>query len=261
MHADHFYTIGAGHEVCQDYTASGPDFAVLSDGCSSAAHSDWGARMLVQLTSLHLASRPFYPLNIRELLRDANEARFMLGLPFRCLSATLAYVAGYSTVFTATIVGDGYIAARRRDDHTIEKFIKIEYTSGAPHYPAYDINANDREAYHKEFGDGKLRIIGDGAPIEHPLDPKLGSPYLSWNFDRNEYDLVAVFSDGLGQFASPRGEHLDLAALCDFMHFKSLAGRFVQRRCRKVFEEFKKQGIVCRDDFSMIAVYDPDPSK
>ena len=50
MNADHYYTIGNSHSVCQDYAISGlvenGAYAILSDGCSSSPDVDVGARML-----------------------------------------------------------------------------------------------------------------------------------------------------------------------------------------------------------------------
>jgi hypothetical protein len=266
MHADHFYTIGAGHEVCQDYAASGPDFAVLSDGCSSAAHSDWGARMLTRAAFNHLIEgRPLWsPYDLELPMTYVERARLALSLPSSCLRATLAYIQKTpdDKKLSATIFGDGYVAARLRETKQIRQFFKLEYTSGAPYYPCYGMSARAHEQYMEEFGDGVLRVTGDdeGSPIDYKIDEQWGSHFMRWDFNRDEYDLVAVFSDGLGQFASPRENIEDMLALCSFVAFKSLAGRFVQRRCRKAFEEFKKNLITCRDDFSMAAVYDPDPN-
>ena len=52
MNADAYFTIGKEHVqkdpfVCQDYAAVvGPGRVVLSDGCSSSRHTDFGARLL-----------------------------------------------------------------------------------------------------------------------------------------------------------------------------------------------------------------------
>ena len=48
MAADVFYAIGSTHHVCQDFAVANGDFVILSDGCSSAKDSDWGARLLVK---------------------------------------------------------------------------------------------------------------------------------------------------------------------------------------------------------------------
>ena len=58
MNSDSYFEIGNTHQICQDYALSGNYkdmyYSVVSDGCSSAEHSEIGAQILCHVARYNL---------------------------------------------------------------------------------------------------------------------------------------------------------------------------------------------------------------
>jgi hypothetical protein len=269
MIADSYYTIGSTHNECQDYACSGnvegKPFAIVADGCSSAPYSDWGARLLAQALSMQIYNKCTLGENFRTATSNAQFQASGLGLPGSALRATLGCVTVNGGTIQTTLFGDGYIFARKRDGGWIHR--KVEFTSGAPYYPAYEVEKGAREAYLKQFGNSKVIYSGsESEACEMTIDAYLNvNGVLHYNdaFNMKEFDLVAVLSDGLGQFSStkrdttqPVNTPISVEAVWAVLAtFSAYAPGFVKRRCQRAFETFKEKGWTNRDDFSIAAIH------
>jgi hypothetical protein len=203
---------------------------------------------------------------------------YSVGIDLECLNATLLEVIVSKTSLIARVVGDGVIVARRRDaSFTV---IVIEYPSGAPFYPRYSFYRYESatngvyEKYIAAFGrEYTVKVCGwrgPGQPFSEavaearslPDDPVSHADVFE--FPRSDYDLLAVFSDGVHTFTRPtvsetsRGtESIPLSeVLSELMAFKSMKGDFVARRCHAAFRSFAERGWEHSDDFSIAAVCD-----
>jgi hypothetical protein len=267
MNADSFYTIGSTHAVCQDYALSvvteNSAFAIVSDGCSSAPDTDWGARLLAK--SAEIALRRGGGV-VQEAFKAADLLRYGLELDSNSLLATLGWILLKDTSFESCLFGDGNFVARSRKTGKL-RVVTVEFTSGGPYYLKYAFTAGDREDYLKKLGWGKYVIttIEDGV-VQQTQELSVEEGCGGWvcRFPREDYDLVAVITDGLSHFTqkvqtptsiTKNSVKID-SVLQEVMAFKGYAGSFVRRRCHKAFAKFKELGYTNEDDFGIGVVYD-----
>lgn len=274
--ADSYYAIGKSHRVCQDYAEHYSDdrwaVARLSDGCSSAKESDWGARFLLRAAQYHGQLVPLY--------RVAETAAYMAtvaGITRESLNATLLQAAVRTLHLIATVAGDGVVIGRRRDGGF--DISSVEYPSGAPFYPRHSLCGGHPDPdtvynrYLATFGrsylirrwtwaGGKASLCGGSVEERQlPDDPSCHSNVFE--FSRIEYDLLIILSDGIHSFTrlmltetSRITLPIPLADLFgEFLTFKSFKGDFVARRCAAAFKAINGYGWSHYDDFSMAAVY------
>ncbi len=217
---DAFFQQGSSHEVCEDYAVSGPNFAIVSDGCSNGGgpsiSSDWGARFLCKsaeefIETVDLRSSTYMFLttvlvNSNLLLRNFKK------LDPRCLTATLIIVQQIEESFEWLLVGDGVIAAQRHDGTwTIKHF---EFLPGgasgraAPFYLSYTGDHNDVRLYLDQFG-GHVQVDTYNGPLSNPTktsttgtldftDPEGWT--FKGSFPLSEYKACYILSDGITSF-------------------------------------------------------------
>lgn len=272
MNSDSFFTIGQSHKVCQDYAAHGikrfvdvspvqeMPYAIISDGCSGSPNSDFGSRILTKTAEHRL---DFVDRNIcrnSDLLKIVAD----LGLNPACLHATLIIASLENEVFDVKCYGDGVIAARKNDGTIVATQIKFD--SGAPYYLYYDI-ANLWENWVKEFGTKAIKTICSISP--EGKTEEFDSIKFEWEnfvevkFPADDYDLVAIFSDGIESFEQKNttatakySETVPMTTILkEIMAFKSVNGEFVQRRCNAAFKKFKQNNWFNTDDFSVGVIH------
>lgn len=254
MNVDVFFTTGKTHTVCQDYAATaGNEYIVLSDGCSSSPHTDIGARLLCRIA-------------VQDgILGACDRAAPLLGaliLPEQSLDATLLSAERKGGVVQVLMIGDGVVVGRRRDG--VCKIIVVEYPSGAPRYPSYDLNPARRTRYFSEFG-GQMRItttVDKEEVLDVPLKDEPVEP-LVFDFPTEEYDLVLLFSDGVQSFHRPVPNSTCGATspvpltevLAEMLAIKGFVGQFIVRRAKRFLKDASAKGWVHDDDFSVAALY------
>lgn len=242
MNIDSFFSIGSTHRVCQDYTIHNDKQVILSDGCSSAQYSDTGARILAHTASYYST------FSYDWILHYAFKAAETIGLTNDCLCATLIKATANEANFVVEMSGDGTIISRRAVDGELEIF-DIGFSSGAPYYLKY--NFDGRQRYLAEFGD-EFSVNGEIQPEGYLTTYPEGVIKKTYPFE--EYDMVAIFSDGLSSFQNKSGHYPMEEVLREAMAIKGFAGSFVQRRCRKMLEKLKNDDCFNTDDFSMGAI-------
>lgn len=263
MHSDVFCHNAhnrAMHPDCQDYVRTGvADFhyAILSDGCSSAPDSDVGARLMVLAAENHLKSSS--EISVDAIMETAKTYQSTLQVDQSCLSATLLAAWHDQDMFHASIHGDGFVIARKTTGEL--HVLGTEFTSNAPLYPIYLADERLYQQYLNEFGDFEHRalrsdmiITKDDVTVEQKsfsVDEHHGWRY---SFSMDEYDLVAVASDGLTSFRE-NDSHVPLSTTVrSIFDFKGYAGQFVVRRCVRLFNSFHKIGRINTDDFSIAVI-------
>lgn len=257
MNADAYFTIGKTHTVCQDYAIgiASPCMAVLSDGCSSSPHTDYGARLLSRLAAMY---------GVQEAAPRAAPIVEALALPPSCLNATLMLAKWDDTMKSVRVevAGDGVVLARRRDGGS-PTIITSDFPSGAPRYPSYDLDPAMRAQYVQEFG-GVQHVTtstGDG-PFTQVRTPE-DAPHESLRFEflSSIFDLVLVLSDGALSFHRPVGdrggmEPVPLAEIVvEMLAVKNYGGEFITRRAKRFLKDAYARGWHHDDDFSVAAIY------
>lgn len=268
MCADTFYTIGATHQVCQDFALTdGNTYVIVSDGCSSAKDSDWGSRLLAKAmeesfrmkASLNLPNMPS-TLILNSIDLAASFAS-LLKLNRECLAATL--IAAYKTEdgIHAFISGDGSIVAKSGNKLQV---IDHNYESGAPYYLYYSLDTNLKISYKLAFGNGKLNIetssIEEGRKTVVNTVSENNDTLLSYYFfPKEEFSCVGIITDGLKSFVKQVKKHTSITNesigfekfIGEFFSFKTHEGQYVHRRCQKAFREFHSQSMKNNDDFAI----------
>lgn len=268
--SDVFFTRGhgVGHDVCQDYALVVADGVVLSDGCSSAPHTDLGARLLC-----HAAA---HEQTHEATLQRATEALRALGVPRPdCLSATLLRVqhmplsrCSRRPVLGVRVSGDGVVIGRRRQGLYIA--YHVEFTSGAPRYACYDIEPSWRSRYILDFVETPLPGLSappyverttrwsqvDANPAEwtRAIRDRAEEPQ-TFAFDVTDFDLVLILSDGVASFRTTEGP-VPLRQVVDLLvrTFKNYKGTFVKRTARAFLKQAEKLGWAHDDDFSIAGI-------
>jgi hypothetical protein len=279
MNSDSYFRISAKtatHPVCQDYAQAGEykggRYAIVADGCSSAPDTDFGSRLLTKCLVKQLSFTNMLPQAFPSTIYVADSCRRSIELPPESLHATLLCVVEEPWAFWAGVWGDGFVVARRRQDKSL-LVIKHEFTSNAPYYLSYAIQPDNRQKYIEKFATSRDEFVihkssilnGDCVPFEVINQPVQSAMVLTQHvFEKMDYDLVAVISDGLGSFFKTVDEgnsRTDVPVDVEFVleelfKFKGMAGSFVLRRSIKAFEKFEELGWKNADDFSIGVVCD-----
>lgn len=251
MNSDVFFTTGKTHMVCQDYAAVvGDGHIVLSDGCSSSPHTDFGARLLCRTAAQH---------GILAACDAAAPLLSPLTLPEQSLDATILSAEHKEGIVQVQMIGDGVVVGRKRNgDCTV---IVVEYPSGAPRYLSYDLDPLRRTRYISEFGE-VMRVTVDGVVTGYLLKDDPVVPFAI-AFPTTEYDLILLFSDGVQSFHRPVPNStcgatapVPLAeVLAEMLAIKGFVGQFIVRRAKRFLKDTGAKGWVHDDDFSVAALY------
>lgn len=246
MNTDAFFAIGATHVVCQDYATAGEGFVVLSDGCSSSAHTDFGARLLCRTAVLH---------GLDGAVAAAAPLLECLGLPTEALDATLLFARAEEGGVRVFVAGDGVVVARRRDGGEHYVFVS-SFPSGAPFYLSYKLSPSRTARYLTEFGGEQ--VVGNSALriAERHTAPPIVEVWLA----AEEYDLVLLMSDGALSFRRPAVGGGSTAVPLDeviagMLALKGMAGQFMTRRAKRFLRDTTALGWYHDDDFSVAALH------
>jgi len=270
IHADDWFSIGAAHTVCQDYSRSQDDpkfgriLAAVSDGCSGSPDSDFGSRFII-MSALWETINGNVPFSPKELAAGADTIGYSLFqsvLKRSALDATLlSAVALDDGTVQAQAFGDGAIFVRRRDGST--EFYEIDH-GGVPAYPSYLLVTPNVARYKAEHAD-KLRVKAtvDGVFIaEWEISSANPSdwPEFGFNVDPADADLVVVMTDGIQSFQDMTGLSPKAVLATDvvpkIVGYKNMTGAFVGRRLH-AFEtkECLKLNWRHYDDFAVAALW------
>jgi hypothetical protein len=271
MSADIYYGIGSTHQVCQDFAIANGSYVIVSDGCSSVKDSDWGARLLAKATdSIMKRDKPVFidDKHMAEIVTTARQHVTLLGLEMDCLCATLLAAYKSDGMINATIIGDGYIVARKKDKTIC--IISHMFDTGAPYYPYYESNPDIKNGYMKHFGHGCLEIRktvydGGGKFVDdcNNYSVRNADMHVNYSFLLEEYEAVAVVTDGLKTFVQQKkgstsitNQSLDFYnVIKNIFSFKTTEGQFVHRRCQKVMREYANDSVKHTDDFAIGVVH------
>jgi len=268
MNTDHCFNIGSTHDVCEDYAISGTftrpvegagdvAYAIVCDGCSSADHTDIGARLLAHAARTFLMTAPggFLGMDAEDIgkliIHRAVLAASAIGLPLASLEATLVMAAAWNTHARVLMFGDGVCV--RRNAATTE-VIHVDYKSNAPYYLANRLSDSRRAEYLAKFDQPRRVTIMDHAGSrtqeESPLTPlSLSHAHLSPG------DQIILFSDGVNQFYNGKSEKIDWSVPVEVLSkFKNTQGEFVQRRVQAHKRNCAENQIVHWDDVSVAAI-------
>ncbi len=277
MNSDSFFTIGSTHRVCQDYAISvdgtyegnNRPFIAIADGCSGSPDTDFGSRILVKaVENIYLKQNDNLDSDdiYKKIWGRSLTALNALGLNYYALDSTLIYAFKNEKEIRVTVIGDGTIAVKTKDDHI--NTINIEYKGNAPLYLSYmyaDNGHNRLKQREKEFDcTKKITTIlhKNGNPLEMSEENSL-EQIEHFTFPIEDIKYVSIFTDGISSFIKQEigtGTKTfetvpDYLVVEQAMDFKNSSGEFVRRRCQRFLKDFASQGIKHTDDFSTATIF------
>ncbi len=267
INCDYYYAIGKTHLFCQDYVIRSrrPNgFLLLSDGCSSSAHTDVGARILSITAKTIIESYlgqeredappersvlPEYRHLGQKVSEKARETVYSMGLDNSALDATLLLAFLHQGVVHVYLYGDGCILLKKQDGGT--SYIEAAFSNNTPYYLSYWHDEYRRQAYIADTnGMDTLRITDSG---ENKTALVRYDKPLHFSFSLDRYAAVAIASDGVTEFLDTvRNVKIPLDQIAkNLLDFKSLHGEFAKRRLPKAIQRYANEGIYPLDDVSM----------
>jgi len=289
MKADHFYTIGDTHDVCQDFAYStilsgGIGVAAIADGCSSSQMlgglTDVGARCLTLAAFLCIKRNCLLTSSLstfekkyfngcqeklgKETFHLVKRNEFYYSIPALSMDSTLLLTVANSKEGFVFCYGDGIVHIEYKNG--VKEFHIISYTSGAPYYLSYTADIS-RDKMYASLGDGKLIHTicqyGDtteACTINHkeldiPTDNH-SNLYIFSSFKVENFRTISVMSDGFSSFLDENNKEYSFQdiALSNSLSYKNNVGVFVQRRMKKFLNVLKKRSISHYDDLSIAAL-------
>jgi hypothetical protein len=290
MNSDTFMTTGTTHAICQDYALAndrrpmkqggaifGDPYAIVSDGCSRAADTDFGSRLVARAVRHNISmlqtwkyaeqsEKPGTDAFVGCVRNTAHGYCRALDLDTNALSATLLATRIDGDHYVSIIFGDGIIA--RVDVNGVLSFREYRYKSNAPYYLAYELIPGAKEDYISKFG-LKMEVTETVITSEETthtlrqeIDLDLDRPWACEVVPVSDYKYCGVMTDGASAFANVvrTGTSLSEEAVSsveivkEVMAFKGSHGKFVQRRMQRAMETFAKRGWKSTDDFSVAVV-------
>ncbi len=279
-HADHAIHIGHDHVragiLCEDYAWSEVTekyaLAIISDGCSSGAATDIGARLTtlayrnvlrtVAATRSQLGSPAVQEEIDAKAMKLVWASAAMLSLERNDLLATVGFVIATPTSVLIRLIGDGVVALMGADGHTLMH--RFEWDNSTPFYPVYHTGTDVAEfvrahgadehtpRFHEEQylkrSTGELELIGRQS---YSVANGIHGFTLQLEGDaRERLSGVALFSDGITQVQ----ETPWYIAASDALAYKSIAGVFVRRRLLRLTKTWNTDGHEHHDDLSCATV-------
>lgn len=214
MLTDSFYEIGTSHEICEDFAIHGPNYAIVSDGCSNGGKScgtDWGSRLISKAAERHINTLPI--LSPEQFLDKTTKEAQRLLEPFydlggESLTATLLLARRGETHCHTLVVGDGVVGCRKRDG----TWMVMRFESGCPNKPfylRYDMINGGRKRYLEECTrEVKIEIYSgklfdndeDLTRIEKIEEISENKIHVFHSFANDDVDLIFTATDGLSSF-------------------------------------------------------------
>jgi serine/threonine protein phosphatase PrpC len=268
FNSDSYFSIGSTHKRCEDYSLCGlksygaendASWALISDGCSGSPNTHVGSLLISICAEIRLKYHLSEESSFRSRLLSAIDIqRENLELNKECLDATLLFVQSTKNQYEVRAYGDGSILKLRNDG--IIELTLIEYPSGAPLYLNYYLDDIRFEMYKSQYGlQRKIfkYIIGKDSETFTVTSDETGLPYIEEGII-DDYKAIVVTSDGITSFAkyvNKQPEYIDSVFIArHIMDFKSIKGKFIERRINAFKDYCEKNLIKHTDDFSMAGI-------
>ena len=276
MNSDSYFEIGSTHLVCQDYALSGSfkdmHYGIVSDGCSSAEHSEIGAQILclVARYNIQLYYDLFFSVEDQvmqtllgnSILKRADELRKLYPIVPNALEATLLIMVAKGDQACVFGWGDGYVLSRV-DNNFIEgthqplSYKKISYPeTNAPFY----LSAT-REDYINKFGSGM--IVKHTVAMVRECDNDIPSfrletfdtPFFQKYLRFSSGNSLTIMTDGLGQYQNNLKKPVpDTEIMPLIVDYPNVQGAFVQRTMNFLKRDLLKKNWSHMDDIGLATI-------
>ena len=271
MNSDSYFEIGSTHLVCQDYALSGNFkdiyYGIVSDGCSSAEHSEIGAQILCHVAryNIQLYCDLFFSVEDRvmqtllgnSILKRADELRKCYPIVPNALEATLLIMIAKRDQACVFGWGDGYVLLHV-DNQTLS-YQKISYPeTNAPFY----LSAT-REEYLNKFGSGMIVKYTIGTLLHGECDGDIPSfrletfdtPFYQKYLQLSSGDSLTIMTDGLGQYQNDLKKPVpDIDIMPLIVDYPNVQGAFAQRTMNFLKRDLLKKNWSHLDDIGLATI-------
>jgi hypothetical protein len=264
---DYYYVMGRAHLFCQDHMMQSDEpipLLALADGCSSSPHSDIGARILTTavkkliehyLPAYHhqdageWAVLPDYAAFGRMVLMEAQQIAKLMNVDASALDATLMVAFASNGMIHVYMYGDGCIFLKQRDGKT--GYIEVSFSNNMPYYLSYWSAPELILGYEQQCGNSNTLELEDS--LQGIQGAARFDKALSFSFPLEDYELIAIASDGAGQFLDTTTQQkLPLRQIAEEMlKIPNTSGEFVKRRLLRLLQEYAQAGIHPLDDVAV----------
>lgn len=284
MNADSYYEIGYSHRACEDYALHGVmdslsvAYTIICDGCSSSSRVDVGARLVAHHAESFL----------RTTLRDCSSIDFLITeegfSPYRDALSIIPVAAAHASgkalnigeeaLDTTLLIalrdtsgnaaifcyGDGHFMVK--DNGGCLMKYSVNYDSGAPFYPSYQLNIPRRQGYVKQFGHELVHVsvVNLTEDLVHIVPPSrfvdMNDVYAETCRFFSGTSQVIICSDGVGTYKEGiGGPDVFVLDICKrIADFKNLKGEFLTRKMNRLKRDFAKEGVIHVDDVGVGAI-------
>lgn len=277
--SDSHFVIGKKHikqnAPCQDHALSGQLgeslFAVIADGCSSGRHTDIGARIITcaaiaaikECLALTNDMTQLPKLIHQALIVNAQKTAVAMGLDNQDLLATCVYAVVTPQGGFIHILGDGHAVIKFTNGSL--KIVNTEWQNNTPYYPA-----DNRKALfiaeHSKFEQGEKSLELEAINMDvnglestksniSIIDAVEGVVIPLSEDDLSAVEVIALMSDGIGQFKKDGAFLPVISVVTPLTAFKTWAGEFVKRRLSRGLLDFGSDGTFPDDDVSIAAIH------
>jgi hypothetical protein len=269
MNSDSYFEIGNAHQVCQDYALAGNYkdmyYGIVSDGCSSAEHSEIGAQILCHVAQYNLQLHyDLFIENVKKttlmsllgnsILRRADELRKLYPISKDALQATLLVAVLINEKIWEFGWGDGYFIYKSGDLAFPWVIKKIDYPkTNAPFYLS-----TDQQFYINKFGGDSVvkrttfSSISMDTKVEE--DSPFYTPFCSMSILKPG-DTVSIMTDGLGQYLDRDKKPItDLTMVPLIIDYPSTEGVFVERTMNFLKKDLTRKGWTHADDIGIATI-------
>jgi serine/threonine protein phosphatase PrpC len=275
MNCDSYFEIGSTHLICQDYALSGfykdMCYGIVSDGCSSAEHSEIGAQVLCHATRYFLAlyydlffNNSMTPGALAELLGNsirtrADEIRKLYPINRDSLQATLLIALMINNQAFIFAWGDGVVIKSISSSFSID-VDEIDYPlTNAPVYLTTDMDAYNKKfngqlekrskKYHLVFPPEKSQIISFQTDVFRPYQ----SPYID-TFPILSGDYIVIATDGLAQYLDHNAPMKTELIIPRILDYPNRNGQFLKRTMNFMKREMIQKGQTHADDIGVVTL-------
>lgn len=295
MSCDSYHEIGRAHVICQDYTLNGTfngiEYIIISDGCSSAKHSEIGAQILCHTAKYQIESLCqsgiFNECTLKTLhsslgngiYKRADEIRKMYAITSEALEATLLISIWVNNCILYFCWGDGVIIVNSKiNGKDIQTITKIDYSLNTPYYLM-----SNREMYLKNcINNGIIKpkcihtittfkekkMVEDiPATIEFDFDtpyyknldlslPKVGIGSTAKTSIVKWLKSITLCTGGISSYRNISKENILLDMIVpEIIGFKNTTGEFVKKRMFFLDKKARKNDWHHYDDIGCGTIY------
>lgn len=272
IHIDSYFTNGNVKKTCQDYVIHGETpvpYVILCDGCSSSKFTDVGARILAHSAknilrfcllkefNHSMATEEFYTTFASMTISCAFASVESLDIVKECLDTTLIvlYHDPYHKRPVYLMYGDGYVITMKQGQ--LKNVWWSTFEGNAPYYLSYLVDPERRKLYENftlSYGNARKDnyVNADISMTPSWYSPVKHDKYNMYYIDPEFNDSIFIASDGIDSFVDvENAERLPFRyILKEFLAFKNVNGKYIERRVRRAMEDFSKVNIHNTDDVS-----------